>query len=521
MASHEKGAKDLGPTDTRTPIQRRDGVNTSERYLKRLSDRSFLSLWSYSGVYRDQFDNPTAKIGKEVADLLVVFQNHIIVFSDKDCSYPNGDDEQVNWQRWFKRAVLESAKQIWGAERWIKTHSQRLFLDPACTQHFPFPLPDPTTAIFHRIVVAHGASEACKKFFGGGSGSLMMDSTVIRSAHMAKDSKPFAIGQIDPAKGYVHVFDDTSLEIIMSTLDTVTDFVSYLTKKERFMTSGKAIFVTGEEELLAFYLKDINSDGEHEFIVPADIDGLGIQEGMWEEYLSSPQCRSQVQADRVSYLWDRLIEQFNMHILGGTQYYESHPGVESSEQTMRFLAREPRTRRRMLAEILLSMLETTSPTQRRTVVVQPSRPGDPHYVFLLLPHLPSISYEDYREGRRYFLEACCLITKLMYPEALDIIGMATEASPVLTEHRSEDAMYFDARNWTEEMQKEASSIQQDTGLLTNLTKHASTVWEYPYQLERVPHSSHAAPFAPPMKGKDRNKPCFCGSGKKFKKCCGK
>ena len=510
----------MDATDTQAPIQRRDGVTAAERYLKRLSDHSFLSLWSYSGVYRDQFDSPTAKVGKEVADLLVVFQNHIIIFSDKDCAYPTGDDEQVNWQRWFRRAVSNAAKQIWGAEKWIKNHPQRLFLDPACAQRFPFPLPDPATPTFHHIVVAHGAAEACKKFFGGGSGSLMMDSTLIGPAHTASSSKLFTIGQIDQEKGYVHVFDDTTLGVIMQTLDTVTDFVNYLTKKERFMTSGKAIFVTGEEELLAFYLKDINSDGEHDFIVPADMDGLCIQEGMWEEYLFSPQHRSQVQADEVSYLWDRLIEQFNTHILNGTQHYTSHPGVESSEQSMRFLAREPRTRRRMLAQILLNMLETTPTTQRRTSVVLPSRLGDPHYVFLLLPHLPSVSYEDYREGRRYFLEACCLITKLMYPEALDIVGIATEASHVLTEHRSEDALYFDARNWTEDMQKEASSIQQDTGLLANLTKHASTVREYPYQPERTRHASYAA-SAPQMKGRDRNKPCPCRSGKKFKKCCGK
>jgi hypothetical protein len=96
----------------------------------------------------------------------------------------------------------------------------------------------------------------------------------------------------------------------------------------------------------------------------------------------------------------------------------------------------------------------------------------------------------------------------MYPEALDIVGIATEASSVVTDDRSEDAMYFDARNWTEEMQKEASSIQQDTGLLTNLTKHASTVREYPYQPEHMQRPS-SVQFAPLMKGRDRNKPCFC------------
>src|SRR5947209_1393020 len=148
----------LNNTHTPSIINRRDGTTSAERYLKRLCDQSFLSLWSYSGVYRDQFDSPTAKIGKEVCDLLVVFQEHIIIISDKDCVYPDGENEELNWRRWYQRAIQESAKQIWGAERWIKSKPQRLFIDSGCTQRFPYLLPDPTTAIIHRIIVAHGAS---------------------------------------------------------------------------------------------------------------------------------------------------------------------------------------------------------------------------------------------------------------------------------------------------------------------------------------------------------------------------
>ena len=40
-------------------------------------------------------------------------------------------------------------------ERWIKQEPRRLFLDRACTQPFPVPLPDASRARFHRIVVAH------------------------------------------------------------------------------------------------------------------------------------------------------------------------------------------------------------------------------------------------------------------------------------------------------------------------------------------------------------------------------
>lgn len=389
-----------------TFIHRRDGVTTAERYLKRLCERSFLSLWSYAGVYRNQLDSPTAKVGKEVCDLLVVFENHIIDFSDKECVYPNGADEELNWRRWYKRAVQESAEQIWGAERWIKANPQRLFLDATCTQHFPIPLPDPATAVFHRIIVAHGASERCKALFGG-SGSLMMNSNVMGSMHtasLAEGGQLFTIGQIDPAKGYIHVFDDTSLEVVMLTLDTITDFILYLTKKEQFMRSGRAVFVTGEEELLAYYLKDINADGEHDFLMPPDMDGLGLLEGLWEEFICSQECKAQKEANQVSYLWDGLIEQFNTHILQGTQYYTTPLGVEYSERNIRFLAREPRTRRRFLAQSLLDMLETTPPSMKCARVIEPSRPGDPYYVFLILPHPHRMPDEVYREARLSYLE---------------------------------------------------------------------------------------------------------------------
>jgi hypothetical protein len=61
------------------PIERADGVTEAERYLKRLCDRTFLSLWSYPGVYRDQGSGKGTE-GKEVCDLLVVFENHIIIW---------------------------------------------------------------------------------------------------------------------------------------------------------------------------------------------------------------------------------------------------------------------------------------------------------------------------------------------------------------------------------------------------------------------------------------------------------
>jgi hypothetical protein len=499
-------------------LQRTDGITPAERYLKRLCDRSFLSLWSYPGVYRDQGHGGKGGDGKEVCDLLVVFQNHVIIFSDKDCAFPETGDLELDWSRWYKRAVQKSAEQIWGAERWIKTFPGRLFLDRACTKPFPLDLPDLANAKFHRIVVAHDAARRCREELGG-SGSLMIAPDVVGAAHTAGgggDVKPFMIGQVDPARGYVHVFDDTSLDIVMGTLDTVSDFVEYLTKKERFILSGRLGFAAGEEELLALYLKDLNDAGEHDFVVPSHIMKVGIIEGLWEEFTRSPERLAQLEANEVSYSWDALIEAFSTHVLAGTQYYTTHPGYENlpnQEKIFRFLAREPRTRRRMLVRGLLEAIRDTPQKMRFTRVMLPSKPGDPHYVFLLLPHLPSVSYEEYREGRLKFLEACCMVTKLKFPEAEDIVGIATESGRGVK--GTEDILYYDARVWTEDDAAEARSLQMDLNLLTEVTKVEGTEKEYP--VSRPSSRQYPSGFTP---GFPRKQPCPCGSGKKYKRCCG-
>ena len=57
----------------------------------------------------------------------------------------------------------------------------------------------------------------------------MISNSVVDDQHLS--FFPFTIGNLDPQKGYVHVFDDTTLNIVMSTLDTITDFTAYLSKK--------------------------------------------------------------------------------------------------------------------------------------------------------------------------------------------------------------------------------------------------------------------------------------------------
>lgn len=489
------------------PVVRSEGVTASERYLGKLCSRSFLSLWSYPGVFRNQGRSNGKGDGKEVCDLLVVFENHIIIFSDKDCHFADSGNLEVDWGRWYKKAILKSAKQVWGAERWIREFPDRLFLDRQCTVPFPIALPNPADAIVHRIVVAHDASRRCREVLGG-SGSLMLSSKLIGDSHL---NQPFTIGQINPEKGYVHVFDDTTLDIVMSTLDTISDFTRYLTKKERFLTGDQMVRAAGEEELLAAYLGQMNSAGEHDFVIKADFDLLVFDEGPWERFICSPERRAQIESDRISYAWDKLIEKFVLHAITGTQYFTSGRPLSEQELMFRLLAREPRTRRRLLATSLHEVLERSidSRTTWDARVMPPSNVGDPHYVFVIVKRKPDASDEDYRTFRVQLLSDYCHVAKLKYPQARDIIGIATESGEA--KRRSEDLLYLNTSSWSAEAEAEAREIQERFGLLKNVRSSTSPEYEYP-----VDHRGRPRRTTP-----SRNSPCPCGSRKRFKRCHGK
>jgi hypothetical protein len=476
-----------------------DGLTDSERYLARLCRRSFLRLWSWPNVYRDQRAGAKTQ-GKEVCDLLAVFGRHVFIFSDKYCQFPRSPSLRTDWSRWYRRAVLDGAKQIWGAERWIKEHPERLFRDAACTARLPINLPPQSDAIFHRIVVAHGAGEACRSHFSG-SGSLML------APGIPGDLFPFTIGALDPQRGYVHVMDDVTLDIVLSTVDTVSDLADYLEAKERLIASGKLLHAAGEEEILAHYLKNTDSNGKHAFLIPDDVTTVTFDEGIWEAFQRRPERLRQIEANKPSYAWDVLIDEFAKHMLGGTHHYRSDHTVAELEMALRMMAAESRTDRRALAKALLSVLKRGQDHDRFTRVVT-GRNGASgrvtNYVFMTLKRKPDHDPNKYRVVRHKLLAWCCMVCRMQYPTVTDVVGIAT--SPRNAEHSGEDLVYLDGSDWTPENDAEAKELQKKWGLLTNLRQTEFTETEYP------PNDVNYA------KGRNRNLACPCGSGRKVKKC---
>jgi hypothetical protein len=140
--------------------------------------------------------------------------------------------------------------------------------------------------------------------------------------------------------------------------------------------------------------------------------------------------------------------------------------------------------------------------------MKPSRPGDPYFVFLLLPHLPNVPENEYREARGNMLGACCQIAKLMFPDAKHIVGLATESGK--GSGRSDDFCHLDASEWSEEMNEYAKSLQRDLNLLTNTKTFAGREFEYPKRSKNRPTHRNIS----------RNSPCYCQSGKRYKRCHG-
>ena len=102
------------------------------------------------------------------------------------------------------------------------------------------------------------------------------------------------------------------------------------------------MFAAGEEELLAHYLTHCNAKGEYAFVFDESVNGIVLYEGLWQDFVSSPQRAKQREANKISYVWDDIIERTTKHFLRGTSQFLSDTKLSSQELVLRFFAREPR-----------------------------------------------------------------------------------------------------------------------------------------------------------------------------------
>jgi len=392
-------------------------LNTSEEFVYWVCKRSFLSLWSYA--------TPRGKKGKELCDILVVCDPDIIIISVKDIKLPEISESILGHDRWTKRAIDESVKQIYGAERWIAKAKHVVRLDGS----EGLSIPDVGTRRVHRVAIAFGA-----------------------------DGKVgFPVG--DFGKGYVHVLDERSFQVLLSELDTISDFTCYLREKERLTSRAKVIF-EGEENLLALYLHEGRrfTDGPDFFIVEANL---------WGALNAMPEFNRRNDANVGSYSWDLAIESVANDIL--TSNLEIGPGLAESERAMRVMAREDRFCRRLLGRNFVEFVKDARDQRIRARLMQ--SPSGVNYVLLRMP--PQMDRQKYLRE----LELRCFVARGISSGSSTVIGIGV--SDAGNQGFALTILYYDHPEWTLEDAATAKAIQEELDYFRSSRLRRVREEEYP------------------------------------------
>jgi len=396
-------------------------VDPDEEIVFRLFRRSFLSLWSYA--------NPRGKeVGKELCDTLVVCDPDIVIVSVKAPRLLDTGDAETNVDRWRRRAIDESVEQIYGAERWVRQAPRVIRSDGS----EGLPLPPVSERRIHRVAVAVG-----------GRRQVLIESR-------------------DFGKGFVHVFDEPSLTAVLAELDTVTDFVSYLTAKEELYQSGVLVeFAGGEEDLLALYLHR-----GRQFSLPAT-GKVKLPDSLWKDFICKDEYKAKKEADKISYAWDRLVSHIGDHALVGTLEFGSC--LTGDEIVLRVMAKEHRFARRILAAGFLDFLNRSNKIESRMCV----SPSGIVYVFLAMP------YDTDRRIRLVSLGSRCFVARGQNPNSSIVIGIATERHDPSRLGCTFDVHYLRIETWTAQHQVHMEGVQKDFGYFTNPQTSMVRKDEYP------------------------------------------
>src|SRR5258708_37586657 len=473
-------------------IKRGIGFTPTEKNLAAFADKVFLNLWSYPNLFK--------RDGKELCDVLVVCGDDVLIFSDKNIGWPKGSDFGLSWSRWYRRAIDESTVQINGAARYLREHPDELYLDVGCREKFPLALPPPERRRVHQIAVALGASEACADHYKT-SGYFPINPDLKGASHTdttAEGFVPFAIGDVQPEGAFIHVLNEPALELVARELDTVTDFVRYLTRRERIMRSGHLLPLAGEHDLLGHYLLSGGPDEEHDFTRPGGGEWqvgekLLVPDGTYAGLAAQPGYKARKEADNVSYAWDNLLAQFTASVLAGEAEgaFGQTPKPAEIEEGLRSMALEPRLRRRILGTSVVDAMEKAEAAKadhfaRHMFPGAHSVDESVGYVLLILAYhgeAPGDAYTEYRKRRVVILHGYCL-NMLRDDRALKrAIGIGIDASSKVTGRKggSEDFYALEVDAWTPELEKRAQELKDAFGLLKpdNVTHATASVDEFP------------------------------------------
>lgn len=434
-------------------IQRDTSFTESERYVNGLGDKSFLKFWTWPNLFRDQ------EGGKEICDLIIVFGNDILLISDKEIEFKSEKGELVGWKRWYKDAITKSFKQTKGAERWIKTYPDRLFVDKKCTTKFPINI-DLSKAKFHHILVTHGLENILEEKLGYGSLRFNNDINL-------GDTEPYNIGKINN-ESFVHIFTGKTLKDCLEHFDTTSDFLNYLKVREIFFNLDKNVSINAEGDLISLWYESYDEFSNLRNILineKLSQEVVDLVYPKFSEFIEREEFKRKREYEKNSYVWDEFINRFSFHILNGTsEGNENWTQIHEIEEKLRIMAQTNRFQRRLLGEGFIDMFyKFKNKRGTRAILVEEINQV---FLFMCLPFMGKFKgkVEEYRAVRRKMLTDYAYIYKYLQPSlnSLVLIGFrsAVDNEELTCDFFDDgnDFAYIDFGDWSENDVNDAKKI---------------------------------------------------------------
>lgn len=268
--------------------------NNGEIFVNNIAYNSFLKYWCYPSPKDEKGDK------KEICDLLIIFNNTAIIISVKNYQF------KENYSQYFRKTIDKAVRQIYGAERKLFSIYRDTYIKHPDRSLEKFPKEN-IKQIF-RIIV-----------------------------NLGEGVKFYPLNKETKSEEFISLFDKDAFETIVQELDTMPDFIEYLTKRELLFYGKIVIALPGEEndfpaetssqfleysqdnflkkdsiilsgteyDLLAYYLKNTRS-----FPIKSDkSNNLFIQlDGNWNEYISRKEVILKKKYDENSYFIDELVK---------------------------------------------------------------------------------------------------------------------------------------------------------------------------------------------------------------------
>ena len=457
------------------------GVTPTEQTLAQWAERVFLPLWAYPNVYR--------QAGKELCDLLAVVGNDILIFSDKRIKFElprtvtaAGNMNPVAWHRWVRKAIFSSAKQLWRAEGIIKKGGARFYRDSAAKHPLNFSF-DTLESKCHLILVANGANDAMKEFWGidkspmlilnsclqGQENHLSSENGMLRGMHFDGEIGRFLnlgvfqVGDLAPDKTFVHIFDEIGFSHVMGELDTGTDFLNYLIKRDAVFRNKKFKFIAPDEEaMLLDYMSDVDDQGMHDFFFISEAEKNGGVTLLDEAKLNDKklqQINKKKKADQISYFWDNMV---NASIRGSMSQIST-----DSEYGRAFavMARESRLTRRLICEHIHEKASARPSGMMWQGMHDSIVPG----VFYLIIFAP----EDGLQAQGAALKALCAVALVNHkPHSRAVIGIFNGPQRL-------SICYISKEELNSDVVKSARAMCEKCGWGKNIKRSMKSYKEYP------------------------------------------